>query len=112
MTKSPVIQYTYEWDFLEEARSRIAHEINEQGDEAFKLALSEYGYVKIEETGDIELLRRKQIFLREGRIRKLEHLCIHMYNTLKTLVELGATISSIEISKKSMIELGLIEDGE
>ena len=75
--------YTFTRDLFEEARAHIAHEINERGEEAFNLALSEYGYAKVEEARDIELLRRKYAFEREGRIRALERLCLDLYKSIK-----------------------------
>lgn len=79
MEKTPLIRYSITRDLFQEASAHIAHEINKQGEEAFNLALSEYGYVKVEEARDIELLRCQRIFEREGRIRALEQLCCDIY---------------------------------
>lgn len=109
MDKTPAIQYSYSIDMLEEARARIAHEINEQGEEAFNLALSEYGYVKVEEARDIELLRRRAVFEREGRIKALEQLCRDMWSKGQQGFEITEKLDEY---RDRMTALGLLEGGE
>ena len=92
-------RYIFGRNMFEELRADIAREINARGEEAFNLALSEYGYVKIEEARDIELLRRKYVFEREGRIKALERLCYDMY----------ADQFEHEVFTERMAELGLLE---
>ena len=103
------IRYGFSVNIMDETRREIERRANELGNEAFKLALAEQGYVKVEEAKDIELLRWQRVFERETRIEELEQLCRDLWDCG---VSQRMTFASRLRLRERMARLGLVEQSE